>query len=91
MLTLDCSNTRRATYSFRSKSSPGAQSAGRFTKHWKMAGMQSRARWPRTSGWVGTCRQPKNSMPSLATMISSIFWAWARLRGSVGKKNMPTP
>ena len=30
-------------------------------------------------------------MPSLAVMISSIFWAWARFRASAGKKNIPTP
>ena len=91
MLTLDCSKTRRATYSFRSKSSPWGQSAGRFTKHWLIWGMQDRARSPSTSGRTGTSRQPRNSMPSLATMISSIFLAWARFRWSVGKKNTPTP
>ena len=91
MLTLDCSNTRRATYSFRSKSSPGGQSAGRRMKHWLMWGMQSRAFCPSTSGWVGTSRQPRNSMPSFAVMISIIFFAWARFRASSGRKNIPTP
>ena len=91
MLTLDCSNSRRTTYSFRSKSRPRAQSAGRATKHWQMQGMQSRAFWPSTSGWVGTSRQPRKVSPSLAAMISSIFWAWARFSLSAGKKNIPTP
>ena len=65
MLTLDCSNSRRTTYSFRSKSRPRAQSAGRATKHWQMQGMQSRAFWPSTSGWVGTSRQPRKVQPLL--------------------------
>ena len=56
-----------------------------------MHGMHSLALCPRTSGITGTFLHPRSSSPSFSTMISNIFFAWARLISCCGKKNCAIP
>ena len=56
-----------------------------------MHGIHSLALCPRTSGNTGTVRHPRSSRPSFSTMISNIFFAWARLISCCGKKSWATP
>ena len=58
----ECSYSRRAKYSFRSKSRPRAVFTGRRIKHCVIAGIPLRAFSRRISGQTGTSRQ--NSRPS---------------------------
>mgnify|MGYP007116398016 CR=1 FL=1 len=37
------------------------------------------------------CTHPRSSRPSFSTMISNIFFAWARLISCCGKKSWATP
>ena len=65
--------------------------SGFLTKHCIMWGIQSKAFLPITVLSVGTSLQPRSSAPSFSQIISSIFFAWAHLSSSCGKKNIPTP
>ena len=86
-----CSNSRRTKNKRRSNSMPGAAVAGRPTNTCQMAGMQSRARLPSTSGFVGTSRQHINCTPRFFKITSNKCMWRSRMRASAGKKNMPTP
>ncbi len=60
-------------------------------KHCQIEGIASSAFCPNTLGTVGTSRHPKNSIPSLITIVSSIFLTRLRKCSSLGINNIPTP
>ena len=87
----ECSNSRLAMKSLRSKSRPLLQLSGRFTNACIMHGILSSALLPRIEGEVGTSRQHTNSIPLLSMIFSKSFFARSRLSSFCGKKNIPTP
>ena len=81
------SYSRRAKYSFRSKSRPRAVFTRRRIKHCVIADILLRAFSLRISGQTGTSRQNSRPSPSRARIISSSFRLRIRMSGSCGKKD----
>ena len=79
----------RATYSFRSRSSPARPPAA--TSTCSTPGIEERAVSPRQPGRTGTSRHPSTETPSAPITRSTSSFARPRAGASRGRKSMPTP